>query len=357
MKTVLLITDVNFWEKSSGNRMRIDALIKYLAGKTKLTVVNTGPAPENIEHHLQTKHCAEFFVLDKTKYHDSNMYGKLLKKTLKQRSFDVVIIEYIHNSYFVNFISGDPLIILDTHDIVSERTADFKKFNYQGVLYEMDRETEFSIIDLYHYVILICEPDYDTVKSIIGGKKVLLCQHPVKTVKRELRTTVKNIVFIASGYLPNVDAITYFIENCWHQISEKYAVDLYIYGTVCSMFELPVEKSIFLKGFIADESEIYDNADIIINPVRFGAGLKIKNVEALANGIPLVTTTHGSRGLNPMVNKGFLVADNTIDFIKAISSLIDNFQLRKDLSQCAQNFIRENFNAERCFAPLLKAIY
>ncbi len=68
MKEVLLVTDVNFWEKSSGDKMRISALVEYLSNHVRLTVVNTGPAPQNIENVLSEKFKAKFFVLEKTKY-------------------------------------------------------------------------------------------------------------------------------------------------------------------------------------------------------------------------------------------------------------------------------------------------
>lgn len=43
----------------------------------------------------------------------------------------------------------------------------------------------------------------------------------------------------------------------------------------------------------------------MINPVQMGAGLKIKSVEAMANGLPLVTTTHSATGLMKAKGKGF----------------------------------------------------
>ncbi|MFI5140410.1 MAG: hypothetical protein ACHQIM_21500, partial [Sphingobacteriales bacterium] len=135
MKKVLIVTDVNFWEKSSGNRMRIWSLIDYLSRQVQLTVVNTGPAPENIETTLRNVFNADFYVLEKNKYLNSNGYGRRLKAFLKDKHFDTIIIEYIHSSYFLNFLVDDVKIILDAHDIISERADEFKKFNHAGALY------------------------------------------------------------------------------------------------------------------------------------------------------------------------------------------------------------------------------
>ncbi|MDB5134415.1 MAG: hypothetical protein JWP37_1018 [Mucilaginibacter sp.] len=336
--------------------MRIGALIEYLSHYVQLTVVNTGPTPENIEIMLGTVYNAEFFILEKTKYLNSNGYGRRLKAFLKGRQFDTVVIEYIHSSYFLNFLVNDARIILDAHDIISDRADEFKKFNYAGALYELSGETENKIFNVYDHVMVLCEPDYEKLESIIGADKALLCPHPVAPYPHKIRNEVKNIVFIASAYLPNKDAINFFIDNCWPQLSAKYPVQLSIYGTVGEGLNYPLKANVLRKGFVADINHIYEEADIIINPVRFGAGLKIKNVEALAHGIPLVTTTHGARGLEAIRNKGFLVADEPADFIEAVSSLIDNFRLRNELSECAVDFIKENFSPEKCFTPLLNAI-
>eukprot|EP01037_Dinobryon_pediforme_P007922 gene7922-7991_t len=356
MKKVLLITDVNFWERSSGNRTRIMSLINYLQNQVDLTVVNTGPAPINIEQTLSNTYNAYFKVLEYKKYLSSTGYGKRMKAFMKDRQYDVVIIEYIHSSYFLNFLDDDTKVILDAHDIISERTEEFKKFNHTGALYELPPETEFSIMNVYDKIMVLCEPDREKLADSLGSEKILLCPHPVSIKNYALRPKVKNIIFIASAYLPNKDAINYFISECWPAIAKTHPVELLIYGTVNEAVIPDDEKRIRVMGFVADIEQAYAAADIVINPVRFGAGLKIKNVEALAHGIPLVTTSHGARGLNAAHNAALVVADDSPSFIKAVLSLIEDVDLRSKLLNNARAFIKENFNAEKCFKPLITEI-
>jgi glycosyltransferase involved in cell wall biosynthesis len=354
MKKVLLLTDVNFWERSSGNRARIYSLVEFLSRRVNLTVVNTGPAPELIESLLSTEFKSEFHVLEKTKYLNSNGYGRRLQKLVKNRQFDAIIIEYIHSSYFLNFLEDRRAkIILDAHDIISERTRDFKQFNYPGALYEMDEKTEIEILNVYDHIMAICQPDYDKINKLIGQDKALLCPHPAIAVLHPFRNSVKNIVFVASAYLPNADAINLFLENCWTTISEKYDVHLSIYGSVGGLVKTNGYQQVSLMGFVPEINDIYQEADIVINPVRFGAGLKIKNVEALANGIPLITTSHGARGLEAGINHAFLIADAPLEMIEAISSLIDHPEIRRKLGEQAHEFIKDRFSPGKCFGPLL----
>ncbi|HZY36652.1 MAG TPA: glycosyltransferase family 4 protein [Mucilaginibacter sp.] len=356
MKKVLLLTDVNFWERSSGNRARIYSLVNYLAGQVQLTVVNTGPAPPNIETALGATFKAEFHVLEKTKYLSSTGYGRRLKALIKDRHFDTVIIEYIHSSYFLNFLIEDTQVILDAHDIISKRAEEFKKFDHAGALYELSAETEKELFSVYDRIMVLCSDDFDTVDAMAGSGKALLCPHPVEPVAHPIRPEVKNIVFAASAYLPNRDAINWFIKNCWPHISAKYPVILQIYGTVCSGIGASGQSNVILNGFVNDIESVYGLADIVINPVRFGAGMKIKNVEALAHGRPLVTTAHGARGIESGINNSFLVANDQEGFIRAICLLIDDIALRKELSKLAHRLIGNHFSAQNCFKSLIEAI-
>lgn len=356
MKRVLLITDVNFWEKSSGNRTRIHSLIAYLSEHVTLTVVNTGPAPLQIDPILKQQFNAEFFVLQKNGYLSSDGYGRRLKKLLKGRQFNTVIIEYIHSSYFLNFLEFNAQIILDAHDIVSDRADDFKKFNYQGALFEIGREDEIELFNVYDYVMAICKPDYDRISSFVGSDRTLLCPHPVTSYPSEISERVKNIAFVASSYLPNKDGIDWFVADCWPLIYPAYDVRLTIYGTICSVIDISDKEGITYRGFVPDTDEIYQNADVIINPVRFGAGLKIKNIEALAHGLPLVATSHGARGLEEAIGQALFIADDAQSMADVISSLITDRSLRLKLSKNAGRFIQSNFSPQQCFSSLLHTI-
>ena len=65
MKNVLLLSDINFWEDSSGHRARLKALIAYLSRQVNLTVVNTGSAAGKYRDDLKAKLPGRIFVLEK----------------------------------------------------------------------------------------------------------------------------------------------------------------------------------------------------------------------------------------------------------------------------------------------------
>ncbi len=357
MKKVFIITDVDFWVGGAGHRMRISSLVEFLNASSNLTIGYIGLIDIETENYLNSYINAKFYFFEKYKHLDLNSYGLALREYLKNNFFDVFIIEYIHNSYLLNYIDSDSKFILDVHDIISDRIKEFKKFGYKDKIFQISKKTELQIFNVFDKVIFLCEIDCNKIKAIINPEKVLLCPHPAVAVKiHRIRVEVKNIVFIASEYTPNKDGILHFIENCWPELIKNFNVHLLLYGNICNVIKLPNYKNIFLKGYCSNIAEAYEQADIIINPVRFGAGLKIKNIEALANGIPLVTTTHGARGLENGIDKAFLVANTAQGFISSLSRLIISVNLRKKLSKKAILYINSKFSVKNCFEPLLDEI-
>src|SRR5690606_29841009 len=77
------------------------------------------------------------------------------------------------------------------------------------------------------------------------------------------------------------------------------------------------------------------SAWVVINPVMHGTGLKIKNVEALGYGKPVVTTTVGAEGLELALSRGLIVADSEAEFIQVLSVLVADASVRSEQSLLA----------------------
>ena len=107
-----------------------------------------------------------------------------------------------------------------------------------------------------------------------------------------------------------------------------------------------------LQGYIDNLEDAYKENHIIINPVFFGSGLKIKNVEALCYGKPLVTTSVGAQGIEEGSNNAFMLCDKYEDMYHCICSLIENEELRNNLSEKAYQFALKNFTEEASYKQL-----
>jgi hypothetical protein len=364
MKKVVIITHIDFWRHSSGCGARLLALVKFLSSYNAVTVFFGGMAiPSDEESVRELGFPVTLIYLDGNERLTRKGYFDRVKERLARHQFDLCIIEYIELSFLLDILPKGMPVILDTHDLQSDRNSSFQSYNLPppGLLGEttwFTREEEMQIFGRYDRVVLIHQTDHDNVSASIGAHKTLLAPHPPEIVWREPRKKVKNIGFVASAYAPNVHGICDFIRNIWPSL-EKEGVILNIFGRVGNQLEEAVQITdrIKIHGFIKDADAIYSDIDIAINPVRFGAGLKIKNMEALGNGIPLVTTSHGACGIEGGVGRCFRVADDPAKFGETLQMLIHNFDERKRLSDAAIAYISDNFSPERCFSDLLDYIH
>lgn len=357
MPKILLITDVLFWAKSAGHSARIDSLISFLSTKNDLTVVYVGTCEENINIEIENDYKITFYPLESKLILSPSEYCYLFSEFIKFKSFDFCIIEYIHNSYFLESIPESVITILDIHDIIYERSKSFIANNVYSFLFDIPRELEIELLQLYDYVIVLCEEDRIRLIDELINTEIIVCSYHISPVPKEIKQEARILGFVGSEYQANIDAMHFFLTYCWKHISSAIRLQFHIYGNVCKVFKPDiVDEDIKYIGFVNDKTGMYKEIDILVNPVRVGAGIKIKNVESLAHGVPLITTEHGSKGLSKISNKGFLVANSPKDFSEAVIKLAKDYELRVNFQKTGYRFISEEFGAHKCYSPLLKIL-
>lgn len=105
-------------------------------------------------------------------------------------------------------------------------------------------------------------------------------------------------------------------------------------------------------GFAPDLLAAYSRAHVILNPVNYGGGLKIKSVEALCFGKPLITTAIGAEGLTDGARVAFIQADADQEFVAAMIELARSAEMRDGLSRAAIAFATKNFSPDHAFDGL-----
>jgi glycosyltransferase involved in cell wall biosynthesis len=365
MKKVAVATNVPFWRFGAGLCSRMIALLNYLSRHTQTTAV-FGGAERDDDADLIKAHQFNFEIvyLEKKGMSSIEEYSIKFSNYVSRQNIDVCIIEYLDLSFLLNYLPRDIRTILDTHDIISDRIKSFAEYNFttnvwpSGTVVKNEAE-EYDVFNSYDAIMLINNRDFDKVGSKIGYEKVILAPHPPAITKRAIRQKAVTIGYVASNYTPNVHAIISFITDVWPSFIDQ-GLTLNIYGTVGTKIDMPADfltsSNICIRGFVQDLNQVYDEIDIVINPVKFGAGLKIKNMEALGSGLPLITTSHGATGIEAGSDQSFLIADTNIEFIKCLTLLSSDLPLRRRLSGNAISFIQDNFSEDKCFSSLVAYI-
>lgn len=353
-KKVVIITEIPFWRQFAGHTARLSSMIDYLKKKTDLTIIFGGPIYKQELKQIITNTGVKIIPFDILKLGPAN-FADFVKKFMGVHHFDVCIIEYVELSYLLDSIPDKTKIYLDTHDLKSKRENEFARIGLKRERFTL--KEEIDIFKQYDKVLMIQKPDFMKVSGIIGKRKTLYIPHAIKLIKQPIRRKVEKIGFIASSYPLNIDGLSWFLNKVWCSKGFRNC-QLDIYGSICSYgYYFKKFHNVNFIGPYNKPDEVYCKVDILINPVRLGSGLKIKNIEALGSGIPLITLEHGAIGLEEISEDGFLTAQNSHDFRDKLLLLISDYKLRKALSDKSYSYMSKFFSPESCYGPLERSIY
>jgi len=238
------------------------------------------------------------------------------------------------------------LKIIDTHDVLTDRHKIYLKNNTIYNWFSTTAAQEKKGLSRADIIVAIQEQESEFFTRLIN-KKTITVGHIVSAKKQKIdNPSPCNILFIGSANQSNIDAINFFIKDVFPRIKLMVPkATLLVAGNVCRVLHNNTDGIVNL-GEIANLETTYNMSDIVINPIRFGTGLKIKNIEALGYSKPLVTTTVGATGMESGVEQAFLVADNAQDFSDAVIKILREPTLFYDLSNRGYDFAK-NWNQKQ----------
>ncbi len=180
--------------------------------------------------------------------------------------------------------------------------------------------------------------------------------------------TAEGPVLLFTGtmsYFPNSDAAVYFCEEIFPQIREQHPdATFYIVGKDPPQHvqRLSMKPGIVITGYVPDVRPYFKKASVFVAPLRAGSGIQTKNLEAMAMGIPVVTSSVGATGLETDIHKQeLLVADTPETFAKYVIQLINNRHLRETFAIAGRKRVEVSYswsaigeNLEQVYTQCLK---
>ena len=161
------------------------------------------------------------------------------------------------------------------------------------------------------------------------------------------------------NYFPNSDAAIYFCNEIFPCIRESHPdAQFYIVGNHPSdqVKRLETQEGVVVTGYVPDVRPYFEKASVFVAPLRAGSGIQTKNLEAMAMGVPVVTTSVGAMGLEADIGTELLVADTPADFAKHVVNLLNNTHLRETLVQTGRTRVETSYSWE-AIGERLKHVY
>jgi glycosyltransferase involved in cell wall biosynthesis len=276
---------------------------------------------------------------------DRVAFREAIRKARARTRFDVAQVELAGLSRCVAELSGLPAILFDHEAGVAsggDLSSDPRSLRYIQAIYP-----RFTLVGT------LCREDAVELAAVLPRPEVVvrrpgvIASPPPRTARPPAGTTV--LFFGSPDHLPNRDALEWLASSIWPAVVARTpGARCVVTGGVAAprLARLLAAAGIENKGFVPDLDAELANAAVVVAPVRLGRGVRMKNLEALAAGRPLVTTTLGGRGLDLENGKHALVADGASDFAGAVSRLVDDGALAARIGGAARAHVTGAFTHE-----------
>lgn len=166
----------------------------------------------------------------------------------------------------------------------------------------------------------------------------------------------KDIMFIGGfAHRPNVDAVKWLAQEILPALVKKLPdIKIHVLGSNAPEEVLKLANdNLIIEGFVTDEQleQFYRNCRISLVPLRYGAGIKGKVVEAMRFGTPVVTTTTGAEGI-PNADRAMLIEDNGTVLAEKIAQLYNDSQRLTDMSRNCISYVQENYSPDNAISVI-----
>ncbi len=334
--------------------------------------INTSDLPDHLFHHY---HLQSFIIntdvtfsgallnlFSRQPYHCSRFYHQgfveLLERKLTENHYDLIVLEAPFVGVYLPDIRRltDTAVVLRAHNVdhliwerIASRTTNLFRRIYLCLQAARLRKFELKLAQSVNALVPISSVDgaYFRKQGITTPQHVspMGIELPHTAVAAERK--IQQLGFIGTlDWTPNLEGIEWFLRDVWPKVQEKREkLQFHLAGR-----KMPVglqslhETGIIAFGEVPDADAFLRSLQLFIVPLHSGSGIRIKLLEAMALGLPVVSTTIGAEGI-PVVNgTHLLLADTAEEFANAILLIVNDPEFGYQLGTESRKLIAEHFD-------------
>lgn len=390
---ILLLTQVLPYPPDSGPKVKTWNLIKFLSQQHEVILVSfvRGDQSRDVAH--LKKYCLDVLTVpmqrsiprDAVALAQSLLSGLPWTIVRDRRSAMFALVEEVSTRYTLDVVHADQLNMaqyaekaqagsktVDTHNalwLLYQRMAATMGNGPKKWLFERDwrllRGYEGRVCREFDTVLAVSEEDRQALLDVAGaetGIEVI----PITVDTDELLPICRapnadRILHIGTMFWPpNVDGILWFARQVLPLVRKaRPAVEFDVVGArpPDEVVALGAQDAqVHVTGYVEETKPYLEQAGVMVVPLRAGGGMRVKILNALAQGMPVVTTSIGCEGIAVEHGKHLLVADTPEDFANAVVRLLENRNLADQLGADGRRLIERTYDYRAAFRPL-EAIY
>lgn len=318
-----------------------------------------------------------------------------LAHMLSEQRFNVIQVESIHLMGYLPILSaapGRPLVICDWHNIeselmrrYSEREPSFLRRTYARKTARQLRALEQQAMRDFDGHVVVSHRDRERLLQLGPATSISVIENGVDSAfysdqelekahaawrihqrpdragiddVRQSSRRANRIVFVGSmDYHANIDGVVDFAREVWptvHECNPELLFTIVGRDPAAEVRQLASIRGIEVTGTVADVRPYYREAVASIVPLNVGGGSRLKILEAMAAGVPVVSTTLGAEGLEVQHAVNILIADTNAQLLEAITGVVENEELRSQLSDAGRALVSSRYDWSTLGAKLFE---
>jgi glycosyltransferase involved in cell wall biosynthesis len=373
---------------NNGSKLRVAGLLRGLAKQHEITLVSFTDQPKvDLEASGILSVCREVYLIPWREFNSqskqawlgflgirprflSDTYSSemdtLIRTLLAKSKYDLVIASQLSMASYYPCFEGTPAVFEEIelgqfYNKVAQAEGFLKRLRFSLTWFKL--RIYFSrLLDAFDKYTVVSEQEQrlfveNFPKHAKQVRTVPNCIEYNDYQGLQVEPLPNRIIFSGSfRYQANYEAMQWFVREVYSKIlAQLPETSLIITGDHADL-PLPPAPNIILAGNVDDIKSSIASACVSIAPLLSGGGTRLKILEAMALGTPVVSTSKGAEGLTSTSGEQLLVADSPEGFAEQVINVLKNKELRKHLSINGNRFVKENYNWETVMPRFLSLV-
>ena len=290
------------------------------------------------------------------------------RRLLRSERFDLCQVEYTETAVFFPADPGIPAV-LSCHDVIAKpayrryavSTGLSRYFAWVG--WRVAVAAERRAVRKFRRIFTLSDEDRDWAGRLYPKGEFRTLRYPAgidfKGIPRLPHK--RRVLFVGALNRPeNADALRFFLRQVWPSVRREIPdAEIWVVGGGMDMDlreELVSTSGGLAVGSVPEVESYYASAAVFVAPILTGGGVIVKILDALAAGVPTVTTHYGNEGIRAQEGEEILVADTPGDFAAVVTNLLRDESARHAIGEAGQRFVKVHFS-EKAFTETLDSMY
>lgn len=360
-----------------GDRLRAFHFLRQLAGEHEITLVSfVANEAERAYLPALQPYCQAIYLVQQSplqsatavlrhlhrpeplqlRYYQSSTMRQLIDRLVTTQSFAAA---YVHLFRMAPYVAHHPQLyrIVDLTDVISREithSLPYRPFLWRTI-YRIEQPRiwryEQQVVQQFEESWLISEVDKGMLTAVCPQANIHVIPNGVDTDQLKPLSRLRqpnSLLFVGHlGVFHNVDAVRFLVEEVLPLVQQHVpdcTLNIVGAGSTEEVEPFGDHFGVRITGFAADLNGVLNETAVFVAPLRFSAGIQNKVLEAMAAGLPVVTTSNVNAGLKAAVGKEIFVADNPIELASHIVALLQDQPLREQVGQAARQFVQQTYS-------------